>query len=138
MTTDDTRMRAAFRDEYGEDPGGGPGDLAWDLWICKAMAFAAGYRAALADAQAAVALPPPDLWRHGAGFQGYTQKPSAGPWYEAETVRALLAAAPAASGAEQADALTLLKQAYGDDWRDALRDAVNGPADKRARAQEKK
>lgn len=37
-------------------------------------------------------LPSPDLWRNGDGFQGYTAKPGDGPWYTAETVRALLEA----------------------------------------------
>ncbi|NSX05070.1 hypothetical protein [Cupriavidus gilardii] len=32
-------------------------------------------------------LPYPDLWRHGAGFQGYTAKPGEGPWFTAAQMR---------------------------------------------------
>ncbi|MCA7083412.1 hypothetical protein K7G19_07340 [Cupriavidus sp. DB3] len=32
-------------------------------------------------------LPYPDLWRHGAGFHGYTAKPGEGPWFTAAQMR---------------------------------------------------
>lgn len=39
-------------------------------------------------------LPPPDLWRDGKDIKGYTADPGKGPWYSAETVRALQAGKP--------------------------------------------
>ena len=44
----------------------------------------------------AIELPNPDLWRDAEGLRGYTIDPGAGPWYTADTVRALLAAAKGA------------------------------------------
>ena len=44
-------------------------------------------------------LPGPDLWRDASGLRGYTKDPGQGPWYTAETVRSLLAAAPQAPAA---------------------------------------
>lgn len=35
-------------------------------------------------------LPGPDLWRDASGLRGYTKDPGQGPWYAADTVRALL------------------------------------------------
>lgn len=43
-----------------------------------------------------VELPNPDLWRDAEGLRGYTIDPGAGPWYTADTVRALLATAKGA------------------------------------------
>lgn len=40
---------------------------------------------------APVVLPKPDMWRDEKGLRGYTADPGHGPWYTAETVRALLA-----------------------------------------------
>ncbi|QPS78579.1 hypothetical protein EZI45_19210 [Delftia tsuruhatensis] len=45
-----------------------------------------------APAAQSVELPNPDLWRDAEGLRGYTIDPGAGPWYTADTVRALLAA----------------------------------------------
>ena len=61
-------------------------------------------------------LPSPDLWRNGDGFQGYTAKPGDGPWYTAETVRALLEApvqdvAPSAQQASELAADILIQLA---------------------------
>ena len=46
-----------------------------------------------------VVLPPPDLWRDAEGLRGYAADPGNGPWYTAETVRALLAQAATAEAA---------------------------------------
>lgn len=49
-----------------------------------------------APAAPSLDLPNPDLWRDAEGLRGYTIDPGAGPWYTADTVRALLAAAKGA------------------------------------------
>ena len=52
--------------------------------------WAAAWRAAELE------TPNPDLWRDAEGLRGYTIDPGAGPWYTADTVRALLATAKGA------------------------------------------
>lgn len=51
-------------------------------------------------------LPGPDLWRDASGLRGYKKDPGQGPWYTADTVHTLLAAAPKAPAPDLADAYT--------------------------------
>ena len=54
-------------------------------------------------AAAPVVLPPPDLWRDDEGLRGYAADPGRGPWYTADTLRALLAQTAIAGLPVQAD-----------------------------------
>lgn len=56
-----------------------------------------------AEDEPQVELPKPDMWRDEKGLRGYTADPGHGPWYTAETVRALLAEAPAQHAAGHPD-----------------------------------
>ena len=62
-------------------------------------------------AAAPVELPPPDLWRDTEGLRGYKADPGAGPWYTADTVRALLDGVSAPADKLRVDALLHFMQA---------------------------